>query len=355
MQEVYAAGRRNPYEPPDIHMAVTKEKWQFNGVVRLTRIGVSFVIFTVVIGFAAINTGNNSLYIGLSFMLGCLLLSGVASKDGLKMLRVEFDGVDEAWAMRPAHGRLRIRNRSRIWNVRDVIITSEELAAPIFLPLIKRGEEITAHAMFSFRRRGLTQLTRIDLYTRYPFGFFLKKRRPRLTGDVIVFPRLLGDDIPRDRFRPDRGELHSANRIGGGTDIHSFRDYVRGDSLRRVHWKKSASLGRWIIKQTEIETGRSLHIVVDPYLPRDVSEESFEEMISEAATFLDEALRSGLEVSFSIPHVTLRSDRDGAVSMFRALALLESTREPVAQPVDRDSVIFTVAPEAGSRVSGVGA
>jgi uncharacterized protein (DUF58 family) len=339
----------------DIHMPVTKEKWQFDGVVRLTRIGTSFVIFTVVIGFAAINTGNNALYIGLSLMLGCLLLSGIASKDGLKQLVVEFDGVDEAWAMRPAHGRLRIRNRSRIWNVRDVIVTSEELAAPLSLPLVKRREEIIVHAMFSFRRRGLTQLTRVDLYTRFPFGFFLKKRRPRLTGDVVVFPRLLGDDMPRDRFRPNRGDLQSANRIGGGTDIHSFRDYVRGDSLRRVHWKKSASLGRWIIKQTEVETGRSVHIVVDPYRRPEVSEESFEEMISEAATFLDEALRSGLEVAFSIPHVTLRSDRDGAASMFRALALLDATREPIAQTVDRDSVIFSVAPAVGSRESGVGA
>src|SRR3954451_1878497 len=154
---------------PDIHMPVTKQKWQFDGVVRLTRIGTAFVIFTVVIGFAAINTGNNSLYIGLSLMLGCLLLSGVSSKGGLKQLVVEFDGVDEAWAMRPAHGRLRIMNRSRLWNVRDVIVTSEDLDAPLCIPLIARRSEIVAHVMFRFRRPGLVQLTRVDLYTRYPF------------------------------------------------------------------------------------------------------------------------------------------------------------------------------------------
>src|SRR3954453_15076225 len=268
-------------------MPVTKTDWQFNGVVRLTRIGTAFVIFTVVIGFAAINTGNNSLYIGLCFMLGCLLLSGIASKDGLKQLVIEFDGVDEAWAMRPAHGRLRIINNSRIWNVRDVIVTSADVDAPLCIALIPRRSEIVAHVMFRFRRRGLVQLTRIDLYTRYPFGFFLKKRRPHLTGDVIVFPRLLGEDTPRDRFRPVQGDLHSSNRIGGGNEIHSFRDYVRGDSLRRVHWKKSASIGRWVIKQNEMETGRSVHIVVDPFRPADVSEESFEAMISEAATLLD--------------------------------------------------------------------
>jgi uncharacterized protein (DUF58 family) len=334
---------------------VKNGQWQFDGVVRLTRMGTSFVVFTVVIGFAAINTGNNSLYIGLSFMLGCLLLSGIASKGGLKHLVVELDGIDEAWAMRPAHGGLRIVNRSPIWNVRDVILTSPDLAEPLCIPLVGRRGEIVAHTTFRFHRRGLVHLNRIDLYTRYPFGFFLKKRRVRLSGDVVVFPRLLDHDVLRDRFRAVEGDLRSSNRIGGGTEIHSFRDYVRGDSLRRVHWKKSASVGRWIIKQTEVESGRSVHIVVDPFQPKDVSEETFEEMISEAATFLDDALRSGLEVAFSIPHATLRSDRDSESAMFRALALLEATRDPVAQVIDRDSVLFTVVQAAGHQPSAVGA
>jgi uncharacterized protein (DUF58 family) len=334
---------------------VSLAPWQFDGVVRLTRIGTSFVIFTVVVGFAAINTGNNALYIGLSFMLGCLLLSGIASKGGLKHLVIEFDGVDEAWATRPAHGRLRIINRSRIWNVRDLIVTSSELDAPLLVPLIRRRDEIVLQAMFRFRRRGLVQFSRIDLYTRYPFGFFLKKRRPRLAGEVVVFPRLLGEESARDRFRVIEGEQHSSNRIGGGTDIHSFRDYVSGDSLRRVHWKKSASLGRWIIKQTELEAGRAVHVVVDPYRPSGVSEEAFEEMISEAATFLNEALRRGLHATLSVRNMTLRSDRDGVAATFRALALIEATHEPAAQTVDRESVIFTVGADLLSDASGVGA
>ena len=334
---------------------VSTAPWQFDGVVRLTRIGTSFVIFTVVVGFAAINTGNNALYIGLSFMLGCLLLSGIASKGGLKHLVVEFDGVDEAWATRPAHGQLRIINRSRIWNVRDLIVTSAELDAPLIVPLIKRRDEIVVQAMFRFQHRGLVQFSRIDLYTRYPFGFFLKKRRPRLSGEVVVFPRLLGEESTRERFRVIEGEQHSSNRIGGGTDIHSFRDYVSGDSLRRVHWKKSASLGRWIIKQTELEAGRAVHVVVDSYRPSGVSEEAFEEMISEAATFLNEALRRGLHTTLTVRNMTIRSDRDGVAATFRALALLEATHEPVAQTVDRESIIFTVGAELYSEAAGAGA
>jgi uncharacterized protein (DUF58 family) len=315
----------------------------FEGVVRLTKIGVSFLIFTVVIGFAAINTGNNALYIGLSFMLGCLLLSGIASKGGLKHLRVEFDTLQEAWAGRVADGRLRIENRSPIWNVRDVIITSPELATSLFVAILNRRSEVTLNAAFLFHRRGIVQLKTLDLYTRYPFGFFLKKRHARISGEVIVFPRLLDEESGRERFRPVEGEQHPSGRPGPGTDVYSFRDYVRGDSLRHIAWKKSASLGRWIMKQTEVEAARAVQVVIDPYKPRGVSDDDFERMISEAATFIYDALHRGLDVMLSMPRVTLRA-RTGepAGAMFRALALLEPSHEAVAQTIDRNAVVFAV-------------
>src|SRR5262249_59945768 len=121
------------------------------------------------------NTGNNSLYIGLAFMLGGLLISGIASKGGLKHLTVVVEGLDEAWAGQPSPGRLRVENRSRIWNVRDVIVTSGDLAKPMFMPIIRRREMLAIECAFLFQRRGVAQLHSLDLYTRYPFAFFLKK------------------------------------------------------------------------------------------------------------------------------------------------------------------------------------
>jgi uncharacterized protein (DUF58 family) len=318
--------------------------WQFNGVVRLTKIGISFIVFTVCAGFAAINTGNNALYIGLSFMLGALMLSGIASKGGLKHLRVELEGIDEAWAGRVARGRLRVVNRSRIWNVRDLILTADELAAPILVSLVERRGEVAVDAAFLFRRRGLVQLTSIDLYTRYPFGFFLKKRRVKISGDVVVYPHLLDQDVARERFSPVEGDdQQPSSRPGPGSDIHSFREYTRGDSLRHVAWKKSASLGRWIIKQTESDAGRAVHVVVDPYKPRGASDDDFERMVSEAATFLYEALHRDFELVVAMPRLELRArGGEGARAIFRALALLEPRYEPFAQTLERDSVVFAV-------------
>jgi uncharacterized protein (DUF58 family) len=138
------------------------------------------------------------------------------------------------------------------------------------------------------------------------------------------------------------GEQTTSGRPGPGGEIHSFREYVRGDSLRQVHWKKSASLGRWIMKQSEAEAARSVHVVVDPYKPREVSDEEYETMISAAATFLFDAVKRGFDVTLSLPRVTVRArEAESATPLFRALALVEPIHEPVHQVLDRDAVLFS--------------
>lgn len=320
---------------------MSQPSFTFDGVVRFTRIGTAYLVTTVVVGFAALNTGNNALYIGLTFMLGCLLLSGIASQRGLRHLHVELTGVDQAWAGRAADGLLRIENRSRVWNVRDVVITADDLAQPVLVPLIPKRGAIEIGAPFLFQQRGIVQLKSLDFYTRYPFGFFLKKRRIRIHGEVIVFPKLLGEEAARAQFRPVEGDQNTANRPGPGSELHSFREYVRGDSLRHVYWKKSASLGRWIMKQTDAEAARAVHVVVDPYKPRYASDEDFEEMVSEAATFIFHAVGRGLDVRLTLPRMTAQSS-ESTDTLFRALALLDPIYEPVHFTLDRETVVFGV-------------
>jgi len=303
----------------------------------------------MVLAVAAINTGNNALYIAVALMLGSLLLSGLASKGGLKGLDVEIAGIDEAWAKRPAEGTIRVRNRSRLWNVRDVVLVSDAFAEPVLIPFLPRGER-TQFVAFLFPRRGLAHVTTIDSYTRYPFGFVLKKRRLRVESEVVVFPALLAEDGNHDRLHPVAGEQASSGRLGHGTEIHSFREYVRGDSLRQVHWKKSASLGRWIMKQSEAEAAHAVHVVVDPFKPREMSEDAFEEMISAAATFIHDAARRGFDVTLSLPRVSVHARAsESATPLFRALALVEPMHERVHQIVDRDAVLFSVAGPAAER------
>lgn len=323
---------------------MSRRGFEFDGVVRLTKVGATYILATIVLAIAAVNTGNNALYIGVAFMLGSLLLSGIASKGGLKHLEVEIFGLDEAWVDRPAAGMLRVRNRSRIWNVRDVVLTSDSFEDALLVPLAPRRGDVSMPVHFVFRRRGLAHVGAIDSYTRYPFGFILKKRRMRVASEVVVFPRIAPETSELDRFRVSVGEHGGANRPGSGSELHSFREYVRGDSLRHVAWKKSASLGRWIMKQTELEAARSVHVVVDPFKPRAASDDQFEDMITAAATFVFDAVRRDLDVTLSLPRITVRAREGQAASpLFRALALLEPSFEPVHQILERDSVVFSVA------------
>jgi uncharacterized protein (DUF58 family) len=318
-------------------------EWQFQGVVRFTKVGTTYLVTTIILAVAAVNTGNNALYVGVALMLGSLLLSGMASKGGLKHLRVEIGGMDDVWAGRPAHGTLRVCNDSRLWNVRDVILTSEALAEPVVIPVLPRKKTVETGALFLFTKRGLAHVHAIDSYTRYPFGFFLKKRRLSISSDVVVYPRILGNDAAHDRFHPLAGEQSVANRPGTGSEIHSFREYVPGDSLRHLHWKKSASLGRWIMKQTDAEAAKAVHVVVDPYKPATVSDESFEQMIAEASTFVWNAVQQNFDVMLSMPRTTLRTrEHEPAGPLFRALALVEPVYEPVHQVLDRNAVLFSV-------------
>ena len=315
----------------------------FEGVVRLTRIGTGYLIFTLVIGFAALNTCNNSLYIGLAFMLGGLIVSGVASKGGLNKIQVEFVSLDEAWAGRPAGGVLRATNNSRIWNVRDVLLISDELESPLLFPLIERGAMIQREAHFLFRNRGRVQFKTASLYTRYPFGLFLKKRKVSFVGEAIVYPRLL--DPPLELKTADilTGEMGRTERLGPGSEIRAFREYVRGDSLKQIHWKKSASIGRWIMKQTETESAQTIEVAVDAVIPAGATAEEFELMISEAASYLHHAISSRLEVVLHTPGGTIRGGGVAARRpVFEALALLEPAGEGWAQWSNPDTVVFSL-------------
>lgn len=326
--------------------------FEFEGVVRLTQLAVGYLIFTLVVGFSAINTGNNSLYIALSFMLAGLVISGVASKGGLKHITLEIGGIEEAWAGETAYGFVRATNRSRIWHVRDVVLYADGLEAPIFFPVLHRGETVQMEARLAFSRRGRVRLESARLYTRYPFGLFQKRRRVALKGEVIVFPRLFPRSAAMQTIEILRGEKARADRLGPGSEVRAFRDYVRGDSLRQVHWKKTASTGRWVIKETELEANQSVEIAVDPVVPKGATPEEFEEMISEAATLVRDAIDAQLEVVLHTPGGSVRGGGDGARRpMFEVLALLEPSGEGWVEWTDPHTVVFSLRGRSEERTA----
>jgi uncharacterized protein (DUF58 family) len=81
--------------------------------IRITKVGLWFVLFTVLVAVAATNTGNNALYLVLASMLGLLVVSGITSRHNLRGLGVAVDLPGEVFANQPFHLPFSLRNKSR--------------------------------------------------------------------------------------------------------------------------------------------------------------------------------------------------------------------------------------------------
>src|ERR1700704_3747249 len=79
---------------------------------EVTRAGLVYIGITVVIGIAAINTGNNLLYIVVAALLSAILISGIASALVLRHLELDVHLPEHVFAGRPLLSRLLLRNVS---------------------------------------------------------------------------------------------------------------------------------------------------------------------------------------------------------------------------------------------------
>ncbi|PLX76004.1 MAG: hypothetical protein C0615_07340, partial [Desulfuromonas sp.] len=65
---------------------------------KLTRAGTLYIVLTLLLGFAAVNTGNNLLYLLVSALLGFMAVSGLIGRYNLARLRVDFLPPPEIYA-----------------------------------------------------------------------------------------------------------------------------------------------------------------------------------------------------------------------------------------------------------------
>ncbi len=80
---------------------------------EVTRAGVVYVLVTLVIAIAALNTGNNLLYIVVAAMLAAILVSGLVSALVLRWLELDVRLPEHVFAGRVVAGRIVLRNPNR--------------------------------------------------------------------------------------------------------------------------------------------------------------------------------------------------------------------------------------------------
>jgi len=299
------------------------------------------------VGFAALNTGNNLLYLVLSLMLSFLALSGVLSESALRGLEVRRRIPREVLAGRSNPVVLEIVNHQRrvpsfAIVIEDRIVTRAAAhdwemdetapAGRVFALRVEPGGRELRRYTWHPARRGAVRFWGFQVSTRFPFGLFLKSMRVPDPQDALVLPAIEPVTPADHRTGIDReGEL-AHTEAGGGIVATGIRDYTQGDSLRRIHWRSSLRRNMLLVRDMEDEREAEVEVLLRTAGAR--PGESFEQRVSWAASEAVAHLEAGLRVA-------LRTDREripaesGNRQRARLLAFL-ATVEPDAETDARD-------------------
>ncbi len=242
-------------------------------------------------GFAAVNTANNLIYVITSTLLGFMLISGIAGKTNLASVEVKISLPEEIYAETPAPVVVQVRNQRRFLPV-FLVSVSVELEQVLF-PYLDGLGQASRTISLRFDRRGMTPSIRLWVSSPFPFGFFVRSRPLKPIPPIVVFPKLLPCGVPsKPSPRTMLGDDKAfEDRTGEEHDLRSIREYQPGDPLKKIHWKSSARTGRWLTKEFSIAAEDSL--MVDPAL---LPFKNLEARLSCAAFIINWALRRGKAV-----------------------------------------------------------
>jgi len=260
---------------------------------RVTFPGKWFLALTVGVGAAAINTGNNLLYLALSMNLSLIILSGILSEWCLRGLRVRVEHVREAFASRESLLAVTCSAESKRFPAISIFVSPGIPGAgqPARFPGIPPGGAGTRVVPYRPGHRGLVSAFACTVSTRFPFALFEKSAEVTpLSSSLIVYPEPGDPDVgppAGDTGDPAAGK---APRGREGTSIRGVRDHIFSDPVRDIHWKASARLGKWMVKEREAEAAQ----VVDLLLPVPSPPQEFERLVSKACATVLACEREGV-------------------------------------------------------------
>ena len=334
-----------PYLARRVAVERVRESFDYD----VTRAGIVYALVTLVIGIAALNTGNNLLYIVVAAMLAAILVSGVVSAWVLRWLELDVRLPGHVFAGRPVAGRIVVRNPRRFlpsFSVR-VVSTRKKRKKPAkqwrweattfafpfnrpseeqwlrlpdrrlrrvtvvppppgifqgmaYFPFLPPQAELSADLELRFDQRGRYREDSFGLATRFPFAFLTKTRHVSLPREVLVYPRIEPTDEFFEVLPLVRGEWESFVR-GRGSELYRIREYMPEDSARHVDWKATAKSGSLKVREFAREDERKLCIAFDNPASGLISERAYEKSVDLTASLAWHFSMQEAELSFVIP------------------------------------------------------
>jgi uncharacterized protein (DUF58 family) len=259
---------------------------------RVSREGWIYILGIFLVAVAALNTGNNLLFLILASLIAIILMSGVLSSITLSGVEMRLKLPDHIFAGQPVRALVEVHNEKltlpsfslRVEAVRGKNSSGAAmLETPVYFPYIPKHDRVQQHVPMTFPRRGIYCQEAFRIISRFPFGFLQKARRIDLKSEALVYPSV---EPTRDFFEilPGmQGALESLAK-GGGQDLYALRDYVPRDSSRHVHWKASARLGSLMVREFTREDDCRVILVLDPHSSVDLTAREAEVRFERAVT-----------------------------------------------------------------------
>lgn len=308
---------------------------------KLTREGKYFIFITLGVGVAAINTGNNLLYLLLGMLLSLIIVSGVLSELSLRQLSVTRRLPPRAQVGRPHLVEIEVYNHKR--RLPSYAIEVEDLRAGqpadkrcFFLKISPRSAQVAAYRRTP-ARRGRDLHVGFRVATRFPFGLFEKSREVSADDELVIYPAVDPVRLPPANSG-ERSGGESALGRGSGEEIRGLRPMREGDDPRDIYWRKSTLPEQHVLRERASDRRRDVAFSIESsYLgqaPDDDWSMRFERRIRDVASRAVAHLKRGDAVSVQAAagqRVRVNSSV-GADPLLRFLALLEPSPEQPRSP-----------------------
>jgi uncharacterized protein (DUF58 family) len=338
---------------------------------KLTRDGMIYLGAVFILVLAAVNTGNNMLFMILACSLAGILISGILSRTVINGVWLKFDLPEHIFAEQPVLAEIELHNEKHMLPSFSLSVVgsgksgkSEMMARPVFFPYVRRQNFSRQKVEVTFPHRGVYKQDAFGIRTRFPFGFFEKTRTVDSKLEVVVYPRISETDPVYEALPLISGEMASYFR-GRGHELHSLRPYTTTDSARFVDWKVSARTGHMMVREYAREDERRVMLVFDPFIGpqqtvRDAETpqqpERFERAVSMAACIAwhFNKLNSGLQFRTDRFSTRMAPANEIIYDALRELALIQPNESSVggafldelAGDQDFFKIILTARPQS---------
>jgi uncharacterized protein (DUF58 family) len=241
---------------------------------KVTRAGWIYVGGIIVVALAALNTGNNLLFLILASLIAVILMSGILSSITLTGVKMRLGMPEHIFAGQPVRAQVELENEKLTLPSFSLRVEGAKakdspaaalLETPVYFPYLPKEECVRQSVPITFARRGAYCQDAFRIVTRFPFGFLQKARRLDLATKLLVYPSVEPTHEFFEILPALQGALESVTK-GRGQDLYALRSYIPTDSARHVHWKASARLGSLMVREFTREEDCRVLLVLDPHV-----------------------------------------------------------------------------------------